>query len=111
MDENLLNKSWNAQTFMISPDMTKFFILKYNFTLKDKGNPDIVDFYFFPLVTSERGLMVRDESVEYTRDIAPTLLPASLLCMAIRYSFISTESSPNLGDMKFNRMVPNLIMN
>ena len=105
VDENLLNKSWNAQTFMISPDMTKFFILKYNFTLKDKGNPDIVDFYFFPLVTSERGLMVRDESVEYTRDIAPTLLaPASFTVYGNKILFyFYLESSPNPGDMKFNR--------
>lgn len=103
VDENLLNKSWNAQSFMISPDMTKFFIIKYNFTLKDKGNADITDFYLYPLVTS-RGL-IRDESVEYTADLAPSLLgPVSYAVYGNKILFyFHLEGSPNPGDLKFNR--------
>ncbi|MGC4233546.1 MAG: hypothetical protein QM594_11255 [Niabella sp.] len=105
VNNDLLNKNWTAQTFMISPDMQKFFILKYNFTLKYKGNLDIVDFYFYPLVTSERGLLVRDEAVDYTADIAPTLLaPVSYTVYGNKILFyFKLDSSPNPGDMKFSR--------
>jgi hypothetical protein len=90
---------------MISPDIQKFFILKYNFTLKDKNTPDITDFYLYPYVSIERGLLVRDEATDYMADIVPNLLaPVSYTVYGNKILFyFKLASSPNPGDMKFNR--------